>query len=225
MNMSRALLAGSLFIVWSFSQGEAAPEQSSSTIAACGSWHSNITVSTVCAVAQPGTVGVSGNGRYMHYAGFIGGAFIRPTATNTDGVALEADPDNDDDGLLDGDEISGAAFSGHASTDPNDADSDKDGMSDAAEAAGMYDPGDPGHSLKILALTESADNLTLKWVGKGGGTQNTILWGGNLIEGAPTNVLHAAAFAGGVSPWFKSTNSHTWVESAVTSRFFRVMTE
>ena len=225
MNISRALLAGSLFVVWPFTQGEAAPQQSSSTITASGSWHSNVTASTVCAVAQPGTTGVSGNGRYMHYAGFIGGAFIRPSVTNAEGVALEADPDNDDDGLTDRDEVSGAAFGGHASTDPNAADSDEDGMSDADEAAGMYDPNDPNHRLEILALEADGGSLTLTWVGKGGDTPNTILWADSLTEGSPTNVLHSAPYAGGLFPWHKSTNAHTWVESVGTNRYFRVKTE
>ena len=225
MNISRVLLAGLLFVVWSFSQGEAAPEQSSSTISACGSLQTNATSSTVCAVAQPGTVGVSRNGRYTHYSGFIGGAFIRPGTTNDQGVALEATPDNDNDGLLDGDEISGAAFGGHATTDPNDADSDNDGMTDADEAAGMYDPNDPAHSLSIIALDRSGNDFTLRWIGKGGDTQNTILWTADLVSGPPSNILYAAPYVGGASPWFKATNEFIWAEAAATTRYFRVQTE
>jgi hypothetical protein len=218
-------VAGLFLIVLSGTMSVAAPEQSSSTVSACGSLHTNATVNTVCAVAQPGTAGVSRNSRYTHYSGFIGGAFIRPGTTNAQGVALEATPDNDDDGLLDSDEISGAAFGGHASTDPNRADTDRDGMSDADEAAGMYDPNDPDHRLAILDLTDAGDNLTLKWVGKGGGTANTVLWNDNIMSGPPSNVLHTAPYAGGTTPWFKSTNEHTWAEAAATTRYFRVETE
>ena len=202
----------------------AAPEQQSSTVSACGLWSSNATVRTVCAVAQPGTVGVSSDGRFTHYSGFIGGAFIRPGTTNAQGVALEADPDNDDDGLTDTAEVSGSAFGGHATTDPNAADSDRDGMSDAQEAAGMFDPNDPGHSLTIRSLAHNGGNLSMTWIGKGGDTTNAVLWSGNLISDDFTNTLHRAAYPGGDFPWFKVTNTHDWAASA-TSRFFRVVTE
>ncbi len=225
MNISRALIAGSLLLVFSSSLARTAPEQEMSVVSGCGGWSSNATVRTACVAGQSGTTGVSGNGRYTHYAGFMGGAFIRPGVTNADGVVLELDPDNDDDGLTDQDEVSGSAFSGHASTDPNKADTDGDGMDDAAEAAGMYDPNDAGHSLAIVVLEKDGASLTLKWVGKGGGTENTVLWCDDLLVEPTTNVLHSAPYAGGVSPWFKSTNEHTWIESAAPSRYFRVMTE
>jgi|GEM_PF-1709545 len=169
--------------------------------------------------------GVSGNDRYTHYAGFIGGAFIRPGVTNEQGVALEATPDNDDDGLTDTAEVSGSAFEEYAVTDPNRADTDGDGMSDADEAAGMYDPNDPDHALRVISLVGSADTLTLTWIGKGGGVSNTILWCGDLATGALTNILDVGTYVGGTAPWYKATNTHVWVESGYTTRFFRVMTK
>lgn len=202
-----------------------APEQQSSAVSACGSLHTNGALRTVCTVAQPGTAQVSRNSRYTHYAGFMGGAFLRPSVTNGGGVALEADPDNDHDGLTDSDEISGAAFGGHASTDSNSADSDGDGMSDADEAAGMYDPNDAGHALQILALDRSGGNVALTWIGKGGGTVNTILWTDSLLSGAFSEILHSDTYAGGDAPWYKATNMHNWADSAVTSRCFQIRTE
>ena len=203
----------------------AAPEQRSSTVSACGSWSSNVTVSTVCAVAQPGTVGVSSSGAFTHYSGFIGGAFIRPGTTNIHGVAVEADPDNDDDGLTDTAEVSGSAFGGHAHTDPNAADTDDDGMSDADEAAGMFDPNDPDHRLAILSLAQSNGSLRITWIGKGGDTTNAVLWSSDVVAEELTNVLHRAAYAGGDSPWFKMTNAHEWAAGGVTRGFYRVEIE
>ena len=40
----------------------------------------------------------------------------------------------------------------------------------------------------------SGTSNQLTWVGKGGGTVNTILWTDDLVFGPPTNVLHSAAF-------------------------------
>jgi hypothetical protein len=48
------------------------------------------------------------------------------------------DPDSDDDGLTDGEEVD------TYSTDPNDADSDDDGFSDGEEILGSTDPNDSG---------------------------------------------------------------------------------
>jgi len=221
-SLARFLFSGLLacYPLWSL-----ATEQTAQTLDAGGQWSSNATQRTVSAVGQPGTVGVSRNSRYTHYAGFLGGAFIQPGNTNAQGVALEASPDNDGDGLLDGDELSGAPFGGHAQTDPNSPDSDSDGMSDADEAAGMYDPNDPGHRLSIIALDRSGDNFTLRWIGKGGGTVNSVLSGDDLTDGPLTNVLYTSPYGGGTYPWYKMTNIYPFSASGVTNRFLRVQTE
>lgn len=225
MKTPRSVITGSALIALSGSICMAAPEQQSSTVSACGSLHTNGAIRTVFTVAQPGTAQVSSNNRYTHYAGFMGGAFLRPAVTNDEGTALEASPDNDNDGLTDIDEVSGAAFGGHARTDPNSQDSDGDGMHDADEAAGMYDPNDAGHALQIRALDHGTGNMALTWVGKGGGTVNTILWDHDLVSGAFTNTLYSDTYAGGDAPWYKATNMHVWAEVGVTNMYFRVTTE
>ena len=120
-------------------------------------------------------------------------------------------------------ELDGSAFGGWAVTDPNKPDSDGDGMADDAEAAGMYDPNDPNHRLAIVDLQAAGGNVTLTWVGKGGGTVNTILGCDDLVPERPTNLVHSAAYAGGDSPWYKATNTHTWAESE-SPRFYSVQT-
>lgn len=200
-------------------------EQTASVTSGGGACFSNATEWTAACVGQPGTVSVSANAQFTHYAGFLGGAFLRPGETNAHGIALEADPDNDDDGLMDSAEVSGSAFGGHAHTDPNAADTDEDGMDDGAEAAGMYDPNDPSHRLEILLLTHSVGNLGLSWIGKGGGTTNTIRWGPDLVPGTFTGTVHSAPYPGGDAPWFKQTNTYIWAESGTTTRFYQVRTE
>lgn len=198
--------------------------QDSSVVAGSGNRLTNTTVQTVYVVAQPGTTEVSGNDQFTHYAGFIGAAFIQPGVTNAQGVALEADPDNDNDGLTDADEVSGAAFEGYASTDPNNVDTDGDFMSDYDEAQGMYDPNDPNDLLVVKSLTYETGNFCLEWIGRGGGTTNIILCGDDLISGGITNQFHSAPYAGGNPPWYKVTNSYIWPTSGKMNTFYRIKT-
>ncbi len=73
-----------------------------------------------------------------HRAGFLQAVAVRRPDLDTDGdgVPDELDRDNDGDGLFDIDEITGAAFGGHAATDPNNPDTSGDGMSDGDKARG-----------------------------------------------------------------------------------------
>ena len=225
MDSVRIQTTGFALLLVAASAAPGAPQQQSSVASSGGTWCSNGTHRTAYTAGQPGAVGVTVGAQYTHYAGFMGGAFIRPGETSHEGMPVEADPDNDDDGLTDAGEVSGAAFGGHASTDPNSPDSDEDGMDDGAEAAGMYDPNDRGHALRILTLDRGPGNAVgMSWIGKGGGTVNTILWCHDLRQGSPSNTLHSDAYAGGSAPWHKVTNTHAWVESAPSNRYFRVTT-
>ncbi|BCX49025.1 hypothetical protein HAHE_29330 [Haloferula helveola] len=64
-----------------------------------------------------------------------------PAGNPPDGEPTDPlDPDSDDDGLLDGDEVSG---SNGSITDPNDPDTDQDTLLDGFEVEGNLDPNDP----------------------------------------------------------------------------------
>ena len=60
-------------------------------------------------------------------------------------------------------------------------------------------------------------------IGKGGGTINTVLWSHDLVGEPITNVLMRSAYFGGDPPWYKATNTHTWVETT-PHRVLRVQT-
>jgi len=174
---------------------------------------------------QPGGIATLTNVQWTLHAGFLQAVDIKQPWLDTDGngVPDEMDPDNDGDYLPDWAEVDGSGFEGYARTDPNDPDTDGDGMTDYRESVGMYDPLDPDHYLHILSQDWDENTLTLWWIGKAGGTTNTILWGESLLDGAPTNIQHSAAYSGGDAPWYKATNSFAWFE-AKTSAFLRVRT-
>jgi len=68
------------------------------------------------------------------------GVYVDENDTGTD----PNDPDTDNDGLNDGDEVN------IHNTDPNDPDTDGDGMEDGHEVAFGYDPNDPGSWAEVL---------------------------------------------------------------------------
>lgn len=200
--------------------------EDSSVCSSSGVWCSNGTFRTVTCIAQPGTCAVSEDGRFTHYAGFLGGAFIDLSKTNSLGVPLEADPDNDDDSLADWDEVSGSAFGGFASSDPNISDTDGDGMSDADEAAGMYNPNDADSLLKILSMERNGGVVTVTWLGKGGGTVNALVSGKELSADSITNIVERRPYLlSGPHPWYTATNYHSFPVPVDTNLFYRVHTE
>jgi hypothetical protein len=180
----------------------------------------------VSAAGQPGGIFTNAGAGWANSAGFLQAVDLKRPGLDTDGDGTpdELDPDNDNDALDDGDEIDGSAFGGYAATDPLLPDTDADGMDDGREAAGMYDPLDPNHRLTILVVAADGENRSLTWIGKGGGTVNTILVGDDLDGGPPTNVLYSAAYAGGSAPWYKATNTLEWAGDTSPRRFFRVQT-
>ncbi len=203
----------------------AATNMTSSVLNASGGRASSgSTFNLVSATGQSGGVKFSSSGNTALYAGFLGNISLRPALdTDGDGIENELDLDNDGDTLSDLSELDGSAFSGQATTDPNLVDTDGDGMNDAAEASGMYDPNDPNHLLVITDFYVVDNTATLVWIGKGGGTINTILTCQDLVQEELTNLVYSAPYAGGSFPWFKTTNTYIWTESEPIG-FYRVET-
>ena len=73
-------------------------------------------------------------------------------------------------------------------------------------------------------VTGSFDMGGGNWVGRGGGTTNTVLWSDDLLREGITNELHSAPYAGGESPWCAMTNTHTWSVSGKANAIYRVKT-
>lgn len=70
----------------------------------------------------------------LNFINLPGKAFVDITRPNSDGLGNACDPDDDNDGRLDADELSGAGCNGHV-TDPLVGDTDGDSALDGAECA------------------------------------------------------------------------------------------
>ncbi len=180
----------------------------------------------VSAGAQPGGIQSGAAGDVDHRAGFLQAVEVRRGDLDTDdnGVPDELDWDNDGDSLSDVSELDGSAFEGYAVTDHNDPDTDGDGMSDTDEAAGMYDPLDPGHRLAIIEFYMDAGFPRVNWIGKGGGTVNTIEYTDDAVSDEFSNTLYSGPYMGGDAPWYKVTNTYAWAGEE-DIRLIRVKTE
>ena len=194
------------------------PQQEAAAAAGGGGRLSAGTLETATAAGQTEATGIAHSGRYTLYTGLIGAAFIRPALLSRRGLPLEADPDNDGDGLYDEAELTGSAYGGLSLSDPNAWDTDGDGMSDGSEAAGGYNPLDPGDVLKITAVESRHGTNTVEWIARSG--IQTILQG--TRPDACTQVVHEADFPGGSPPWYMITNRYSWAAGPATNRFLRV---
>lgn len=177
--------------------------------------------------AQAAGVTVAAAGGFTNCAGFLHAERVMRPELDTDGDGLpdELDSDNDADGLPDRAELDGTAFRGATATDPCAADSDGDGMDDGAESAGMYDPWDAAHALRVLGATIANGVLEVRWVGKGGGYTNTVQCATTLGADAFAVALHSGAFPGGSPPWHKATNTWSGPVPADPRLFLRLRTD
>jgi len=87
---------------------------------------------------------------------------------DTDGRCDEEDPDDDNDGLNDFDELAGTSFSPKMRTDPFAADSDGDGLSDHDESVTGTNPRDANSLLAITRIAGSNDTVTIVWSSREG---------------------------------------------------------
>lgn len=106
-------------------------------------------------------VGTSHGTNITHYGGFMS-AFMASPGLDTDGDGLpdEVDPDNDNDGLNDEEELSGSAFDQNIVTGVNNPDSDDDGFNDGAEAVAGTDPTVNNSYFSVTNLASESAGLT-----------------------------------------------------------------
>lgn len=220
--ISRTAWVGVLLLAHALDPAAGATTQDWATVSAGGGCASNLALRVHTTVGNVEASWARSPGHFTLLGGFPGGLELAPGRdSDGDGIPDEQDPDNDADGLADLDELSGTAFQGLARTDACAADSDGDGMSDLEEARGLFDPWDPHHALKLIALSAPGGEVTLQWIGKGGGATNAVVSLDRLGGGSTPTVLDRRAYAGGDTPWFKTTNTFT-DRDATTSRIYRV---
>ena len=196
----------------------------SSVLDGSGRWSGGGAYANISACAQPGGIAMSSAGNIINYAGFLGSFSLRPGLdTDGDGLANELDPDNDNDELADGDEVTGVTFDPITATDPDNPDSDDDGMSDGEEAVTGTDPTDETMYLHItdIRVDPSPQRAIVTWQARGGRTYD-IYGTENLLSDWPPVLLDQVAAAGGSPPWFKTSASYTNLIGPATSRFYRV---
>ena len=190
-----------------------------------GGWSSAGAFSNLSAAGQAGGAWFESAVPWENQEGFLQTFCLRPGLdTDGDGLANEADSDNDNDGLKDVDEISGIAFSPLTPTDVNDADTDNDGSSDGEEAGAGTDPTDPNASLQITATKRSGADVLVSWRSRMGKTYRLLRsddfkWQGPWQTGGTVNVSTP-----GYGPWQVQTSTWTDVSLPVTSRLYRVKT-
>lgn len=190
-----------------------------------GQWLGGGTLSNITAVAQPGGVSVTTGGALVNQAGFLNTFVLRPGLdTDGDGLANEADPDNDNDMLGDVTEVEGTAFSPVTDTDPDDADSDDDGSGDAAEAAAGSDPWDPLMFLHIVSIRPVSNNLVeVGWQARSNKTYRVMTEASMTPAPGFTNALAQVVATGvGVAPWFATTNLYTDPVAPTNHLFYRI---
>jgi len=188
----------------------------SSVVDGAGNISGGGSYSNVNAIAQPSGVSVSSGGTFYNYAGFLG-TFSLQTGLNTDGDALdnEADPDNDNDGLVDPVELDGTAFTPNSTTFVNVPDSDFDGLDDGEEATAGTDPNDPGAVLAFTSISTNSPEITVAWRARGGKTYDLFKKDDLLSD--DEDLLLTTNVTGGVGGWMVVTSRYTDATSVSTN--------
>ena len=109
-----------------------------------GSRMTNSTYSVISSWRQPTETKETSSQEYVNRSGIIHVFTVNEVLdTDGDGIVNEDDPDNDNDGLSDVEEITGARFDPPVPSDHNDPDSDDDGATDWEESVAQTNPRDP----------------------------------------------------------------------------------
>jgi hypothetical protein len=165
---------------------------------------------------------------FYNHSGFAAGFILQPD-TAFSGIADEWNPDNDRDGLQDGEEIMAGSSLYNSDTDddglsdpdevrthgtsPILVDSDADGMNDSRELVAGTSPTNRSSVLSVTCSLLSGDEIALSWFGVQGRTY-TLQYADSLN---PNNwQSYPSEIAGSSAPV-----SFTDTEKA-TNRFYRV---
>lgn len=172
--------------------------------------------------AQPGGIRISSAGSTVNFAGYLQ-TFAMQSGKDTDGDGLpdEFDLDNDNDGLADVVELTGAGFAPSSHTDHNHPDTDGDGMPDGQEAVAGTNPTNLNALLKIVAISNAPTGRAVAWLARGNNEKMYVVKARtNLISSAQV-VIFSNTVAGGTAPWYETTNAVADT-TAVDAEFFHV---
>ncbi len=201
-------------------QAQAQVTNRSSVVNGGGGWCSNVTYRSVTAFAQPCPVGANQSANQLNYSGFLQTFVMFPELdADSDGIADENDPDNDNDTLTDLDELAGTAFDPVTPTDTQLADSDSDGASDGQEAGAMTNPHDADSIFEVTAI-QTGGNLELTWKARGG-QQYQVEYRNDMTGGDWAPFGSPVTAVGGSAPWYETLASLTVTMPVEHRQFYR----
>ena len=180
----------------------------SSVLDGSGTTSTGGTYTNISAAGQPGGISVSDGGTYVNQAGFLNTFFIKSGLdTDGDGVADEADLDNDNDDLRDTSEIAGTAFTPATGSGVNTSDSDNDGMNDGRESVGGTDPTDANSSFELVRVLNTGAVGSVTWLARGNNEKTYVVKASGPSYTQPNQVIFSNSVAGGTAPWYQVTNT------------------
>jgi hypothetical protein len=180
----------------------------SSVLDGSGTTSTGGTYTNLSAAGQPGGIAQSSGGGFVNQAGFLNTFFVKGSLdTDGDGLADEADIDNDNDDLQDGAELAGSAFTPATASGVNTADSDSDGMSDGREARGGTDPTNADNAFELVRIQTNGSTRTISFVARGNNERTYVVKAADSSYAQPTQVLFSNTIAGGTAPWYQVTNT------------------
>jgi hypothetical protein len=214
-----------VFLVGSIQWSMATLSNATYVVDSAGGWSSGGTYSNLSVIAQSGGMVISASNSVVNYSGFLN-TFVLNTEldTDNDGIADELDPDNDDDGLADIDELAGSAFDPATVTDLNLSDTDGDGMSDLVEASSGTDPLDASVLLHFTSVESSGDDLVLGWQARSNWTYRIRASDSIIDDGDFTNIVVSSVLVTNSAspPWYVTTNFYRQVGASANhaKRFY-----
>lgn len=194
----------------------------SSVTDASGGWCSNATFASVSSGGQLQPVGVSTGAAFTSYGGFMYAFVLHPTNDHDgDAIADEMDMDDDNDGLPDHDELTGAAFDPSTITDPFAADSDGDGVSDADEARAGTNPKDAASRFEVVGVSLTGSTVYVSWRGREGLSYHVVAIT-NVCVPEPPQVLGTVTAVNGSGPWQETESAAVVPLTTPEARFLYI---